>query len=272
MNIFSKALDNIKFSIPFEVLRAVFKDDITHWRQAPISMDEIIMSKVIKARVLIDANLVGGMQVMVPLNDLPMTLVDNTGYLYTIPPERCNYKEIISVLSVGYLPYAGTFGYGGINAVVPVSGSMNDIAHAGQQLMDSYSNMPNISTASAELVGYNTVLIRDSQRVTSSYMLRCMLANDSNLGNINPRSHIAFANLCVLAVKAYIYNKMIIRMDQAFLSGGQELGAFKNYVEQLADSEEMYSTYLRETWSSVAFHNDQQSFERFLRVQINPGL
>jgi hypothetical protein len=272
MNILTKALDNIKFSIPYEVLRAVFRDDVANWRQAPVSLDTIIMNKVIKPRVLVDANLVGGTQAVIPLDGLNCTYVDNYSFMYVIPPERCTNREIVSVLSVGYLPYAGAFGFGGINQVMPSMGTMNDFAQAGQQLMDSHSNMPSISTATAELVGYNTVLIRDSQRITASYTLRCILANDSNLNNINPRSHIAFANLCVLAVKSFIYNTMIIKMDQAYLSGGQELGAFKNYVESLSDSEEMYNTYLRETWRVTAFHNDQASFERFIRIQISPGL
>lgn len=272
MNILTKALDTIKFSVPPEVLRVVFKDDISNWRQAPVSIDTMIMNKVIKPRVLVDADLVGGTQVIIPLDGLTPTYMDQYTFLYTIPLERTNGREIVSVLSVGYMPYFGNLGFNGINSSLPMTGSGNDFAQAGQQLMDSHSTMPSVSTASAELVDYNRVLVRDSQRITGMYTLRCMIANADNLSNISPRSYPAFAKLCLLAVKAYIYNNMFIRMDQAYLSGGQELGAFKNYVDGLADSEEQYNTFIRETWQSVAFHNDQASLERFVRSQISIGL
>lgn len=272
MSILAKALNDIKFSIPFEVLRVAFKDDLANWRNAPVSLDTQIMDKVIKPRVLIDCDLVGGAQAIVPLDGLPAKYVDNFSFIYEIPPDRVANREIMSVLSVGYLPYAGSFGYGAVNQPMASPGSMSDFASAGQRVMDSVSNLPVVSTATCDLIGYNTVFIRDSQRLTATYSLRCIIGNDTNLNNINPRSHLAFTLLCTLAVKAYIYNKLIIAMDQAFLSGGQELGAMKNYVDTLADSEQMYRDYLNNTWRNVAFHNDHTSFERFIRVQISPGL
>jgi hypothetical protein len=50
------------------------------------------------------------------------------------------------------------------------------------------------------------------------------------------------------------------------------LGSLKSYVEQLSDHEEMYNTYLRDVWQVTAFHNDTPNFERFIRMQISPGL
>lgn len=272
MNAITKALDHIKFTVPYEVLTAAFKDDYVNWRQAPVSKDTLIYEKVIKARVLVDANLVGGNQVIIPLDGLPMQLMDAFTYLYEIPATLTNNREIVSIQSVGYMPYAGAFGFGSYNQPMAANGSMSDLATAGQRVMNSYSSIPTISTASADITGYNTVVIRDSQRITGCYTLRCTIANELNLNNINPRSHLKFAKLCELAVKAYIYNKLIIKMDQAFLAGGQELGSLKNYVDQLSDHEEMYNTYLRDVWQVTAFHNDSPNFERFIRMQISPGL
>jgi hypothetical protein len=272
MNILTKALNDVKFSIPFEVLRVAFRDEFANWRNAPVSLDTQIMDKVIKPRVLIDCNLVGGTQAIVNLEGLPSRFVDNFSYIYVIPPDRVANKEILSILSVGYLPHAGSFGFGsGMHTLGPPTGS-SDFTTAGQRVMDSVSSMPVVSSASCDLIGYNTVIIRDSQRLSATYNLRCVLANDENLSNINPRSHLAFTMLCTLAVKSYIYNKLIIAMDQAFLSGGQELGSMKNYIEGLADSEQMYRDYITNVWRDVAFHNDHQSLERFIRIQISPGL
>ena len=268
MNILSKALDHIKHTIPPQVLKAAFRDELMNWRQAPVSLDTQIMDKVIKPRVLFDANLVGGTQAIIALDGLAAVYGDNYSNVYQIPFERTSNREIVSVLSVGYLPIGGSFGYGAIGVPAHVS----DVMTAGQRVMDSNSSIPVVSTAQCDLIGFNTVLIRDPQRTTMTYTLRCMLANESNLNNINPRSYLYFATLCQLAVKSFIYNNMLITMDQAYLQGGQELGALKNYVETLQDSEEQYQVFLRETWQGVAFMNDRTSHERFIRTQISPGL
>lgn len=272
MSAITKMLDHIKMTIPFEVLRVAFRDDQHNWRQAPTGLDNLIMEKVIKPRVLIDADLVGGSITIISVGGLTPKYVDDFSFIYEIPLDRTSNREIVSILSVGYLPYAGAFGYGTMNQPAMTSGSMNDVTSGGQRLMDSFSSIPVVSTATCDLIGYNTVIIRDSQRLSANYTLRCVIANDVSLVNINPRSWINFSELAALAVKSYIYNKLIIQIDQAYLSGGQELGSMKNYIDNLSDSEQMYQEYLRNVWQAVAFHNDSQSHERFIRIQISPGL
>lgn len=272
MNILSKALDHIKMTIPLQVLRVAFQDDLHNWRKAPVSIDEMIMEKVIRPRVLIDANLVGGSQALVSLEGIQPQYGDYYSAVYEIPLEKTNYRHIISVLSVNYLPFVGNFGSRGPMSGVMPNQNSNELTLAANRLMDSQSSVPVTSTANVELIGANTVLIRDQYRMASVYVLRCMIGNEENLNNISPRSYLFFATLCQLAVKSYIYTKMLVTMDQAYLQAGQELGAFKSYVDTLQDAEEMYSTYLRETWSGVAFMNDQLSYDRFIKLQVSPGL
>lgn len=272
MNIISKAMDHIKQTIPTEVLQVALRDDLHNWRKAPASLDTLIMEKVIKPRVMVDANLVGGTQAIIALDGLTPVRPDNFSVIYEVPLDRTSNREIMSVLSVGYLPFAMSFGFGGISQPIAAPSSMNDLGATAQRVMDSASSIPMVSSAQVDLIGYNTVLIRDQQRMTATYTLRCMMSNDEKLNNIHPRSYLAFAELCELAVKAYIYNKLIIKIDQAFLSGGQELGAMKNYIEGLSDSQAMYRTHLREVWQATAYMNDRTSHERFIRLQISPGL
>jgi hypothetical protein len=158
-------------------------------------------------------------------------------------------------------------GMGTVNA-----NSMSDLMSAGQRMGDAVSNIPPISNASVELIGYNTVLIRDQLRVTNSYQLRCVVANDEHMSNMQPRTYLAFGKLCELAIKSYIYNNMIIAMDQAYLSGGQELGQFKAIVESYSDAEEQYGTYLNEVWRPISFMSSTIDYTRFLKLQVSPGL
>ena len=272
MMILTKALDELKYTIPMEILREAFKDDLQNWRQAPVSLDERILTKVIRPRVLVDANLVGGITTIVPLDGLTPTYVDMYTLIYNIPADRISYRDIIAVLAVGYLPYG--LAYNGLDNGIGSTNpsSMNDVSSGARRVGDAMSTIPLVSNALVELIGYNTILIRDQQRVTATYQLRCILGNDENLNNINPRSYHNFCKLCELAVKAYIYNTLLIKIDTAYLTGGQELGSFKSYVESLSDANENYRTYLTEVWRSTASCNDTVRYDRLIKMQISPGI
>jgi hypothetical protein len=267
-----KTLDEIKYTIPQQILGVAFRDDLYNWRQAPISLDQQILNKVIKPRVMIDANLVGGAMAIISLEGLPAKYIDTYSVIFEIPMDRTGGREIVSVLSIGYLPQMTAFNTAGNGMGTVNPNSMSDLMSAGQRVMDSHSNVPTISNATCDLIGFNTMLIRDQMRVTAAYQIRCILANEANLNNINPRSYLAFTKLCTLAVKSYMYNRMLIAIDQAYLQGGQELGSFRTYIESLADSEEMYQTHLREVWQKTAFMNDVPSYNRYIKMQLSPGI
>lgn len=272
MNILTKAIDEIKWRIPFELLQIAFKDDVQDWRRSPVSLDDKILTKIIRPRVLIDANLVGGQTIIVSLEGLTPKYIDTYTIVYEIPAEKVLYRTIMAVLSIGYLPFSTAYNSmgAGMGSVNP--NTMSDILSAAQRVGDSVSNIPPISNGSVELIGYNTILVRDQLRVTNAYQLRCVIGNDENLNNISPRSYHVFSRLCELAVKSYIYNKLIVGIDQAYLTGGQVLGEIKNLVDSYADAEENYRTHLDEVWRPTAFANDNMSYQRFIKLQISPGV
>lgn len=272
MDIMTKVFDEIKFRIPNEILKEAFKDTVQNWRKAPISLDEQMRLKVIKPRVLIDANLVGGQSVVLYLNDVAPEIIDDFTAVFHIPAEKVNNRSIMTVLSVNYTPYARLGTFSGRAAAVGTVLNTSDISHSAMRVMDSHSSVPYVSNANVELVGDNIVLIRDRIRISNWYSLRCMIANDDNLSNISPRNYLDFVRLCELAIKSYIYNTLFVRMDRAKLEIGQELGSFKSYVDNLADSEEMYQTFLNEVWRKVSIMNDEDTYDRFIKLQINPAL
>jgi hypothetical protein len=272
MNILSKAVAEIKFTIPREILEAAFRSNNGSWRESTIGLDEKILSKVIRPRVLVDCDNVGGRMVMIPVSGLTPLEADQSMVVYTIPKELTGNRSIISALSMTYLPYASGYGGAGINYSVFNSYGVNSVMTAAQHVSDAVSDIPFISTGYVELIGENTVYFRDVFRAGAAYFLRCILGNEENLNNISPRSYYNFAKLCEYAIKSYIYTKLIILVDKAFLQGGQELGSFKNVLDSMADSEELYGTYLQEVWRKVAFMNDTESYTRFIKSQFNTGI
>lgn len=268
----AKCVDEIKFRIPIQVLREAFKDPRPNWRRAPISLDELILNAVIRSRVMVDCNLVGGQTVQIPLDGIVPDYVDNFSSVYHVPKERTQNRSIVAALSVGYMPYAASFNSAGSSFGTISPGGMNEVTQAAQRVSDAVSGVPPISNANVTLIAENTILLRDQFRVTSSYILRAVIGNEENMNNISPRSYLQLATLCEHAVKSFIYNALVIRVDEAFLQGGQELGALKSYIDSLADAETNYQTYLRETWQGVSFMNDTYAYDRFIKLMCNSAI
>ena len=271
MDLISKAVDELKFRIPREILKLAYMDR-QDFRQAPISLDEQIRRKTIMARVLVDANIVGGETILIDLKGLTPKQIDEYNYIFEIPPSRTNHRTILAALSVAYMAYNSVANnyLPGTSAATP--NYINDVSSAGHRAMDSRSNIPIVSNAECIMVGHNTVMVRNHLITASVVQLKCVVCNDERLSNISIRSAPQFSKLCELAVKSFIYNELIIKMDRGYLERGQELGVVKSYIEGLSDAEENYQTYLREEWGVVATVNDRLTFEDLLRIQISPSL
>ena len=265
MNPIVRAVDVVKMEIPSEILDLAFRHKNMRWRQTPARVDEYITSLVIRPRVFVDCNLVGGVEALIPLDGLTAELVENYITIYRIPKDRTQGKSIISVLSVGF---GSASLYGRIGVGVTNPGSITPVNMAGQAMMDAMGPTPLISTARASLIAENTVMIRDTAPPVANAYIRCRLANDENMSHIQLVSIPYFCELVLLATKAHIYNEMIVELDQAFLSGGQVLGKIKEIIESYADADTMYKEYLRTTWQKVAALNDTETNDRFLRLMI----
>jgi hypothetical protein len=263
MNALRKALDDIKFVIPRTVLDTVFVKRHTGFRMAAPSLDEQILNEVIRPRVYIDTNLVGGAEILVSLEGLSGEEVSTTDMVYRIPKNRTQNRSIMSVLNITYVD-AQSMAAAGQYASCGVSAEQS----AAQALLDAVSPLPLISTARATLVGENVVLIRDSIRIPSNSYLRCVVAHDEAMSHIQPRSYKAFCKLVEYAVKSYIYNEYIVELDMGELRGGHNLGKFKDIVEGYVDAEELYQTYIAEKWAKVSFQNDRESLTRWLKLTI----
>lgn len=272
MNAISTALREISFKIPRELLEITFNRNEGYYTHNITTLDEKIMNAVIRPRVLIDANIVGGVSLIIALQGMVPAEYDPYNTVYYIPPESIGYRNIISVLSAVMFPYGLVSSGGNTNYNYFAQNGLNSVVDAMGRVYDSVANVAIISNATPMLIGTNTVLIKENYRVVSSYGLKCVVDNETNLQNINPRSHLAFANLCVLAVKSYIYNKLIVKTGKAYLESGQELGEIRNLIDEYRDAEEQYSLYLNEKWRPVSYMNDIPNYNKFIKSMVNPGL
>ena len=271
MDLINKAIAEIKFRIPREILKLAYQDKQT-FRAAPISLDEQIRRKTIMARVLVDTNIVGGDTIIVDLKGLEPKVIDKYNYIFEIPAARVNHRTILTALSVNYMAYNSVANnyLPGTSASTP--NYINDVTSAAHRAMDSRGNIPIVSNSECIMVGHNTVMVRNHLITAAVVQLRCVVTNDERLSNISIRNAHSFAKLCELAVKSFIYNELLVSLDRGYLERGQELGVIKSYIDGLSDAEEMYQTYLREEWGAVGTINDRLTYEDLLRIQISPSL
>jgi len=273
MNPIQKAVDEVKFRIPRPILEKAFLDRLGSWRpNQRSSLDDLIINNVIRPRVLVDCNLVGGSQVLISLNGLPQEKPTEYMTVIHVPKERTEGKSINSVLNVGFVGLAYLASWAGMNSAGSLAtyGSSENTAlmTATAGMMTAFDKIPMVSTARCELVAENTILIRDSINLTPDMTLRCVLSNDKDMNNLQLRAYRQFANLVEYATKAYIYNQLIIHMDQGELQGGQTLGIFKDIIMGYSEAEQNYQDYHRNVWEQVAFMQDDTTYMRYMKLIV----
>lgn len=266
MNALRKALDDIKFVIPRPILDTVFVKRHSSWRSQAPSLDEQILNAVIRQRVLVDCNLVGGHEITVPLTSITPEEVDSNSVVYRIPKELTQNRSIVSVLNITYVDMnsvAGSMYFGNCGVTAEQS--------AAQGLLDSISPMPMISSARVNLIGENVVMLSDNIRPPGNSYLRCIVAHDEAMSHLSPRSYRPFCKLVEYAVKSYIYNEYVVEMDLGELRGGANLGKFKDVIEGYSDAEELYDTFFRERWQKISAQNDPKTMVRLMKMITGGG-
>lgn len=275
MNALIYAINEITHQIPHELLQAAFTIDDSPETVNLNTVDDKILRKLIRKRVLIDMNITGGIETIIPLNSVQPSFYEYFYTIYQIPPELTMNKEIVSALNILLMPGAGVFGQGNLggNSFGNI-GYMNEnpVMNVANRIGSAASPSGVLSNAHLEIVGYNTILIYANFRVLTNFGLRVLLENDSNLNNIQPRSYKDVSMACVLACKAYIYNKLIIPVNSGYLASGQDLGMFKSILESYSEAEADYNTFLRERLGAVLFMNDTTRHNRFISSLISPAL
>lgn len=268
MNPISKAISDITYRIPRDILQEVFMPKQYGFREAPVTIEEQIRNIVIKGRVMVDCDLVGGTETWVNLAGVPFEQLASDRFItvYYVPKSRTQGRTINSVLNMAYVSGPGMAYGGAMSQFDPCS--VNEYNSAAKQVVDSFSSIPMVSTAHVQLIGENVVMVKETGIASGTGVLRVILANDENYSHLQIRSFPMFSRLCELACKAYIFNEYDIILDRGQITGGITLGKFREIVDRYSDAEEMYQTYLHETYRDVALMNDQESYNRLIQMTV----
>lgn len=260
-----RAIADAKMAIPPQILQVAFTERQLGRSPFPVNVDHMIRERVIEARVLPDCNLTGGTQVIIPLDGLEQEYYNQSTIVVRIPMERTQHRRIVRCTSIliGMETLPSSYNYGMTN--------YSDMLSAAGQVMASHTSMPVQSSARVTLIAENTVMIADQSILPSAMQLMCYVENDLEFTNMRSMTISKFSKLVEYAIKAYIYNELVIPMAEGEMRGGMDLGRFKEIVDSYADANENYQTYLNEVWIKVQFMDDFHTRNRHLRMIMSGG-
>ena len=259
MNAITYAINNIRFNIPIEVLRLSFGEPEGVFSGA-VGLDELITTRVIRPKILVDCNLVGGVSRQILVSQCKVRRIPG-GWVITVPKELTDGRSIINVTDLlsGVTRPPGT----------PHRGGLPPTSNPLVAVPDMLNPPMVIPTTRLELLADNIVLVKTDVQIINNGVLNCNIENDNNLNNISPRSYTPFAKLVLLGVKAYIHNTLTIRLGEGYIYNGHELGIIKETIDNYADAHEMYQDFLENTWSKIAYMNDKNKMSNYI-ASITP--
>lgn len=271
MNAILYALNQaIAIAIPPEVLERAFYDIDEHKNLNMQNLIHHLQDEVIYKFLLPAMNTVGGKRMIIPLNSVEPTVrgmgsaTDRFTRIYRVPKSLTQGRSIITALSISYGAYMN------VGSVANTTGS-SQLLGAADQLVNSVNGPHVNSTSNISLIGDNIIMIRDAIQMYGGVNLECYLEHDPTLADIQPRLYQVFTEIVILAIKAYIYNKLVISMDMAFIHAGRELGVMSEIIKGYADAQEMFMEKIRTDWPRVSRQGDFETESRFIAMQMGFG-
>lgn len=243
-NIVKYGTGRIISEIPPQILEKAFNAHPQYGVGLFKSRAELIADEVIRKRVIVDCNIVGGEQRSISLDGIPGKSVGDA-LIYKIPLKKTGGRHIISVMGL---------------ETTEAGSQMNSLS-----MVNAANGPETLNSSKVELVGPNCIAVETVVPGIGMF-LRCMLANDPELSNFNQKSYLAFGELCVLAAKSIIYNKLIITLGESGSNGGNTNAATQSIIDSYADATELYNEFINKRWRKISMMTDTVTNNRILEM------
>lgn len=273
LNPIRTALARVHNVIPEFVLKAAFKSE----EYMDVSIDELIMEKVIRARVLDDVSQRCGKIKSIVLQlswvkytspPSQFTLAVSGAYsTFHIPPEARDFKDILCILGVSFPYVLSGQGNSAVMSNCAVGGiTASQLACAALQ---SQTKAGLVSLPTAKLLPGNVVHLIPEGISWVPWVLRARLRFDDQFSGMNIDSIDSFNHVVEYAVKAYVYNTLLFEIESNLVHRGQELGVVKSVVDSYSDANDKYDEFLLALGGSSHFEPDRL---RFLLSRMMPTI
>lgn len=258
-NTINAMLRHVYNRIPEEILLEGFRQMMQETHR---TLDAVVKESIIIDIVLHNCNLYAGKTKKIVLyQDYVKNAVDTMLFtvmggdygIYQIPPEARENRPISAVLD---LAYPTTMAFYGAYPNIDVTG--RSVTNAADEVLASATRSPMYVSPTPMLIDGQAGIIQMSPpaAVHIDWILSCMLAYDKNLTNISPNIMNHLKYLTEYAAKSYIYNKLIVKVNQGFISQGMQLEAIRSIIESYADAYDRFEEYLLKFRGASNFSTD----------------
>lgn len=266
------ALQRVLREVPREILNQAFsakrydptRQDRYFDNVDAISLDEKIREIVIEGRVAIDVNLVGGTEVLLPMAQAEREYVDSWNIIYRFPPSVLGNRKISTVHEVIYGLTQGLAGSTATGFDSRSSGMLKEV----RNIIRATNGVAMMGTAYVQLLNHNTILVNDSNQVMGDAAVRCTVSHEPNFNDIKQPYYRDFAEMVVLAVKAHVYNTLIIDLDEGLIRSGATLGRVREIIDSYADANTMYNEFVDVKWAKLAIIQDTDKYRKIIKLNL----
>ena len=257
VNAITALMGRVRRSINRTVLDLAFKPEFYKQTVDQRIIDEVI-SKIIRPAV----NSVAGKKAAIPIRinmevktlDPPVMFsgLSRMSAVYRVPPHARENMDIGSIINMSY--------FGDYSAVYPnASAGFFSRGNNGANMASFALNSRTYGDANmpprAILLAGN--MIRCTPPIyTDGTILNCLLEYDDEFTNLNGGAVEHFVNLAICAIKSWIYQEMIVRIDMGALSAGQTVGAIKDIVLSYAEEENRFDELMLKFRGAMMFDPD----------------
>lgn len=265
MSVITYSLNRVKLAIPKEILDLAFLSKSNTYN-VNTTLSNQILELVLNPIVLTDINILSGKTLKVSLDNCNVTeyqhINNNTNIIINVPFKLTNNAKVVSPISLT------------INDVESYNDTANPLTNNLNKVVNRVmpENIPGMLITNLELIASNTILVHDNMPFTTSGFLEVIIENNKNLSNIKPRSYPLFSKLVILAVKAYIYNELVVTLEEGSLYYGHNLSKVSSIIEGWESSLDDYDELLKTKWGKTAFMNDDPSYSSFIKMMVSPNM
>ena len=268
----STAIQRVLREVPREILKQGFmpkrydpvRGDRYFDNVDTISLDEQIRELVIEGRVAVDCNITGGTEVLLPMRNADREYVDSWNIIYRFPANILGKRKITQVHEMIYGLTQGLAGSTATGFDSRNSGVLKDV----RNLIRATNGVAMMGTAYVQLLNHNTILVNDSNQVMGDAAVRCTITHEPNFNDIKVPYYRDFGEMVVLAVKAHIYNTLVVDLDEGFIRGGAALGRIREIIDGYADANQMYNEFVDNVWPKLAILMDPDKYRKVMKLSM----
>lgn len=254
-NVINELLKDVYRKIPNEILREAFYEELKTSR----SLDAIVKELIISDIVLANCNLYSGKMKKITISQDYMKNIDDKLFIgsflgnygvYAIPPHVRENRPIVAITGITYPTSLAPFG---TYPEIGVAG--RSVVNGMDEMLESFTHSPAYIAPSAFIIDGDAGIIQltPPSSIHIDWIMSCFLSFDKEFSNIGLNMINPLKKMVEYAAKSFIYNRMIIKINQGYLTGGFQLESIKNIIESYQDAEERFEEALMKFRGSSMF-------------------